>query len=87
MIISLGWFQTLSDCEEILSQHDARNLKDSLPADILTCIQKLLADFENSISDDLHTPVALAGLSEPLKTINDLLHTRKVKEIYTIPFL
>jgi hypothetical protein len=28
--------------------------------------------------DDLHTPVVLAGLSDPLKSINDLLHTRKV---------
>nr|XP_010928295.1 cysteine--tRNA ligase, chloroplastic/mitochondrial isoform X1 [Elaeis guineensis] len=70
-------YQTLCDCEEVLSQHDARNLKDSIPADILNCIQKFLVDFENSISDDLHTPVVLAGLSEPLKTINDLLHTRK----------
>lgn len=85
MIISFECFQTLCDCEEILRQHDARNLKDSIPAHILNCIQKFLVDFENSISDDLHTPVVLAGLSEPLKTINDLLHTRKVKEIYTIP--
>ena len=29
------------------------------------------------MSDDLHTPVVLAALSEPLKTMNDLLHTRK----------
>ncbi|KAK2393934.1 cysteine--tRNA ligase, chloroplastic/mitochondrial [Trifolium repens] len=30
--------------------------------------------------DDLHTPVVLAGLSDPLKSINDLLHTRKGKK-------
>ncbi|ERN14316.1 hypothetical protein AMTR_s00033p00195060 [Amborella trichopoda] len=30
------------------------------------------------MSDDLHTSVVLAALSEPLKTINDLLYTRKV---------
>jgi hypothetical protein len=30
------------------------------------------------MSDDLHTSVALAAISEPLKVMNDLLHTRKV---------
>jgi hypothetical protein len=30
------------------------------------------------MSDDLHTSVALAAISEPLKVMNDLLHTRMV---------
>lgn len=30
------------------------------------------------MSDDLHTNVVLAALTEPLKAMNDLLHTRKV---------
>ena len=32
-----------------------------------------------SLQDDLNTPQALAHLSEPLKRLNDLLHTRKVR--------
>ncbi|WRX20279.1 Cysteinyl-tRNA synthetase [Theobroma cacao] len=32
------------------------------------------------MSDDLHTPTVLAALSDPLKTINDLLHTCKGKK-------
>lgn len=30
------------------------------------------------MSDDINTPDALAALSDPLKAINDLLHTSKV---------
>jgi cysteinyl-tRNA synthetase len=32
-----------------------------------------------SLRDDLNTPQALAHLSEPLKRLNDLLHTKKVR--------
>ncbi|KAG5225244.1 cysteine--tRNA ligase [Salix suchowensis] len=32
------------------------------------------------MSDDLHTPVLLSALSDPLKIINDMLHTRKGKK-------
>ncbi|KAK1372365.1 Cysteine--tRNA ligase [Heracleum sosnowskyi] len=32
------------------------------------------------MSHDLHTPVVLSALSDPLKTANDLLHTRKGKK-------
>lgn len=39
------------------------------------------------MSDDLHTPVVLAALSDPLKTINDLLHTRKVLGFKMINFM
>ncbi|KAF6135685.1 hypothetical protein GIB67_028256 [Kingdonia uniflora] len=78
---SLGNFftirQALQDCKEILSQHEAASLKDSLPPDTVNCINKFHDDFENFMSDDLLTPVVLASLADPLKTINDLLHTRK----------
>lgn len=70
-------FQTLNDCEEVLSQNSAAVEKDNTP-DIKTCINKFQNDFVASMSDDLHTPVVLAALSDPLKIINDLLHTRKV---------
>lgn len=34
---------------------------------------------EASLRDDLNTPQALAHLSEPLKALNDLIHTKKVR--------
>uniref|UniRef100_A0A1D1XM00 cysteine--tRNA ligase n=1 Tax=Anthurium amnicola TaxID=1678845 RepID=A0A1D1XM00_9ARAE len=73
-------YQTLVDCEECLSQHNKSSLKDYLPAGTQDCINKFVSDFKNSMADDMHTPVVLAVLSEPLKTINDLLHTRKGKK-------
>lgn len=73
-------YQTLHDCEEHLSQQDKGSLKDTLPKDTLNCISRFQSEFENSMADDLHTPVVLAALSEPLKYINDLIHTRKGKK-------
>ncbi|ONK70373.1 uncharacterized protein A4U43_C05F33050 [Asparagus officinalis] len=70
-------FQALHDCEEILRQNSEINLEDFPPKDTLDCITRFRSEFEYSMTDDLHTPVALAALSEPLKIINDLLHTRK----------
>lgn len=69
--------QSLLDCEEALRQQT--HLSDSLPPETLQCINKLHLDFESSMSDDLHTPVALASISEPLTIINELLHTKKVQ--------
>ncbi|MQM19135.1 hypothetical protein Taro_052137 [Colocasia esculenta] len=50
-------YQTLVDCEEFLSQHDESSLKDSLPVNTLDCINNFVSVFENSLADDLHTPV------------------------------
>ena len=36
---------------------------------------------EAALCDDLNTPQAVALLSEPLKKLNDLLHTKKVRAI------
>ncbi|CAL5440181.1 unnamed protein product [Camellia sinensis] len=72
-----NWLQTLHDCEVLLSQHNNVNRKDSIPPDVKSCINKFNDEVLVSMLDDLHTPVALSALSEPLKTINDLLHTRK----------
>lgn len=74
----IRWLQTLHDCEKALSLLDAAALKDSIPPDTVTSINKFHNDFLASMPDDLHTTVVLAALSDPLKTINDLLHTRKV---------
>ncbi|XP_022881734.1 cysteine--tRNA ligase, chloroplastic/mitochondrial-like isoform X2 [Olea europaea var. sylvestris] len=73
-------YQTLHDCENILSQHDEASRKDSIPSGTALCIDKFNDEFLTSMSDDFHTPVTLAAMSEPLKTINDLLHTRKGKK-------
>ncbi|KAM7492951.1 hypothetical protein LguiB_027560 [Lonicera macranthoides] len=73
-------YQTLHDCEDVLSHHDEANRTDKIPPETLNCINKFDEVFLSSMSDDLHTPVVLAALSEPLKTANDLLHTRKGKK-------
>ncbi|XP_061340997.1 cysteine--tRNA ligase, chloroplastic/mitochondrial isoform X1 [Gastrolobium bilobum] len=70
-------YETLHECESFLNQHDQTVRKDSIPPDTLSIINNFHDVFFTSMSDDLHTPVALAGLSDPLKSINDLLHTRK----------
>lgn len=81
LIKGLVWIisclQTLRDCEESCLQHQS-NSGDSLPASTTNCIEKLQDEYETSMSDDLHTSVALAAISEPLKVMNDLMHTRKV---------
>ncbi|KAH9625844.1 hypothetical protein KSS87_004851 [Heliosperma pusillum] len=73
-------YQTLQDCEDALIQHDRANLKETVPQDIASCISDFQNSFLISMSDDLHTPVVLAAISDPLKTINDFIHTRKGKK-------
>jgi hypothetical protein len=51
---------------------------DSIPPDTANCVNNFQNIFEASMSDDLHTSVVLGAISDPLKAINDLLHTRKV---------
>ncbi|XP_012571523.1 cysteine--tRNA ligase, chloroplastic/mitochondrial isoform X2 [Cicer arietinum] len=73
-------YETLHECESFLNQHDQTVRRDSVPQDTLNIIDNFYDVFLTSMSDDLHTPVVLAGLSDPLKSINDLLHTRKGKK-------
>ncbi|XP_021739017.1 cysteine--tRNA ligase, chloroplastic/mitochondrial-like isoform X1 [Chenopodium quinoa] len=73
-------YQTLYDSQALLGKHEKASLKNSIPQDIASCINDFQNSFVNSMSDDLLTPVVLAGLSDPLKTMNDLLHTRKGKK-------
>lgn len=73
-----NWLQTLHDCVNVLSQNDVAVRVDLIPPDTANCINNFQNIFVDSMSDDLHTPVVLAAISDPLKTINDLLHTRKV---------
>lgn len=76
------WFQSvqaLADCEQILgeeqNEHTGRASKEASEIG-----NSLKAAFKSSMADDLLTPVAVAALSEPLKYMNDLMHTRKVSQ-------
>ncbi|KAF3782801.1 Cysteine--tRNA ligase [Nymphaea thermarum] len=73
-------YQSLHDCEKLLLQSHGSQLKDTLAVETQDCIRRFHAAFQTSMSDDLHTNVVLAALTEPLKTMNDLLHTRKGKK-------
>ncbi|KAF5176385.1 Cysteine--trna ligase, partial [Thalictrum thalictroides] len=73
-------YQTLHDCEETLNQQQEANSEDLIPHAIKSCIDKFHNDFKISMLDDLHTSVVLAAMYDPLKTINDLLHTRQGKK-------
>eukprot|EP00249_Psilotum_nudum_P012029 c23540_g1_i1 orf=41-1861(+) len=67
-------FQTLEDCEKCLANYDGKGIASD---ESQACVSKLRSAFLSSMADDLHTPVTLAALSEPLKTLNDLIHTPK----------
>ncbi|KAL1190666.1 Cysteine--tRNA ligase, chloroplastic/mitochondrial [Cardamine amara subsp. amara] len=73
-------YQTLHDCESVLGEKDSTFDNGSVPLDTLTSINTFRSEFIASMSDDLLTPVTLAAMSEPLKIINDLIHTRKGKK-------
>ncbi|KAG9138459.1 hypothetical protein Leryth_012740 [Lithospermum erythrorhizon] len=70
-------YQTLEDSQTLLSQPVKTSLRDSIPLATVSCIEKFHDEVTTSMSDDLHTNAALAAMSEPLKLMNDLLHTRK----------
>ena len=76
--MKLSRLQTLQDCEEVAGQKDDPSQKENIPTEIVDCIEKFNDVFITSMSEDLHSPVVLSALSDPLKTANDLLHTRKV---------
>ncbi|KAI3821709.1 hypothetical protein L1987_09281 [Smallanthus sonchifolius] len=73
-------YQTLQDCIEVVGQQDESSPKEIIPTEILDCIQTFNDVFITSMSEDLHSPVVLSAISDPLKTANDLLHTRKGKK-------
>ncbi|KAJ9546937.1 hypothetical protein OSB04_019480 [Centaurea solstitialis] len=73
-------YQTLQDCEEVAGQKGDPSQKENIPTEIVDCIKKFNDVFLTSMSEDLHSPVVLSALSDPLKTANDLLHTRKGKK-------
>ncbi|MCO5561954.1 hypothetical protein L7F22_015580 [Adiantum nelumboides] len=68
-------YQTLEDCTQCVSIDDNGNLP--ISAESKACIERLQCSFRNSMADDLLTPAVIAALSEPLKIMNDLLHTKQ----------
>ncbi|KAM0061529.1 putative cysteine--tRNA ligase [Helianthus debilis subsp. tardiflorus] len=73
-------YQTLQDCEDVVGQQNESSQKENIPTEILDCIKTFNDVFITSMSEDLHSPVVLSAISDPLKTANDLLHTRKGKK-------
>eukprot|EP00268_Persea_americana_P018291 TRINITY_DN1908_c0_g1_i1.p1 TRINITY_DN1908_c0_g1~~TRINITY_DN1908_c0_g1_i1.p1 ORF type:complete len:435 (-),score=81.38 TRINITY_DN1908_c0_g1_i1:420-1724(-) len=73
-------YQTLLDCEVVLAPYRKGNLKEKITPDAQKCIARFHLDFRTSMADDLHTPVVLASLLEPLKTINTVLNSLKGKK-------
>ncbi len=71
-------YQTLQDAEAALTAAAAAGEQVSVATEQHSNGTKLLKSVEASLCDDLNTPQAFAALSEPLKTLNDLLHTKKV---------
>ncbi|KAJ3688786.1 hypothetical protein LUZ61_017950 [Rhynchospora tenuis] len=72
-------YQTLHECEVLLSAEEKPIAAEDSPPKTSECLQKLNRELRVCMSDDLHTPMVLSALSDPLKRINDLLHTRKGK--------
>ncbi|KAL2630897.1 hypothetical protein R1flu_015583 [Riccia fluitans] len=68
-------YQTLADSVEFLNDTSS----ESQPAskEVQDCVKAMKSTFFTAMSDDLLTPVAVAAFSEPLKLMNDLLHTKK----------
>ncbi|XP_071692631.1 cysteine--tRNA ligase, chloroplastic/mitochondrial isoform X2 [Rutidosis leptorrhynchoides] len=73
-------YQTLQDCVEVSGHLDNSSQKENIPAEIIDCLKSFNDVFLTSMSEDLHSPVVLSAISDPLKTANDLLHTHKGKK-------
>ncbi|CAM6115231.1 unnamed protein product [Calypogeia fissa] len=68
-------YQALADCEKVLVETNSRTQPASKA--VLECLKDLKSTYATALADDLLTPVVISSLSEPLKIINDLLHTKK----------
>jgi hypothetical protein len=68
--------QALADCNQILNEQGKGN--EAVSKEASEYAKSMKAALTSSMADDLCTPVAIAALSEPLKLMNDLMHTKKV---------
>jgi cysteinyl-tRNA synthetase len=70
--------QSVQDSQSLLTDgSDAGTSQASEEA--TTSAAALKQGFEEAMTDDLNTPKAVAAFSEPLKLMNDLMHTKKVR--------
>jgi len=65
-------FQTIADAEKVLSEAAPGKADSALEEG-----SRLEAQVAASLCDDLNTAAAVATLSEPFKSVNDLLYTKK----------
>ena len=70
-------YQTLYDAHTVLREVDDQGPPSSADE---TVKGALLAEVTSALSDDLNTPLVLAAFSPALKTLNDLMHTKKGKK-------
>ena len=85
-------FQTITDLQDALGSEEGEQARRAValwvtgdresephlpPKFDITDALELLNQVRIALADDLNTPAAIAALSSPLKTVNDLLHTRK----------
>jgi cysteinyl-tRNA synthetase len=65
-------YQTLCDARDVLSDQSIgeSNLSSGIA-------EQIMHEVYNALSDDLNTPLVLASFSPHLKTLNDLIHTKK----------
>lgn len=70
-------FQTLVDCEQILSQQVDKVAACNPSKEAIELVKSIKNTFRTSMADDLNTPVVVASFSESFKFMNDLMHTRK----------
>eukprot|EP00850_Spirogloea_muscicola_P001022 SM000004S14892 [mRNA] locus=s4:32935:43984:- [translate_table: standard] len=68
-------YQTLADCNAISEVAQDGSLAASKLAEDEAL--KLTDTFAAAMADDLHTPLAIAAIVEPLKLMNDLMHTKQ----------
>ncbi len=70
-------YQTLHDANAVLREADDQGPPSSADEAVK---DKLLEEVFSALSDDLNTPLVLAAFSPALKTLNDLMHTKKGKK-------
>ncbi|CAL5222511.1 g4885 [Coccomyxa viridis] len=70
--------QTLVDAEAALGSSETSN---GAPEQDCSELEGIINSVQAALCDDLNTPQAIALLSEPLKMLNDLLHTKKGRKV------
>lgn len=62
-----------------MSEQDSKVTGGNPSKEAAELVTSFKTTFKSSMADDLHTPVVVSSFSDPLKFMNNLLHTRKVQ--------